>query len=173
MGFGLNFAALGGIWLLFAVFCYISAALCCLLLHFCCSGCFFCARSCGCGCVCGCGCACGCNGYGCACSCDCACTCGCGAVFACCHCWGRAKRASKASERSSLVLALGFPCLPMLSLAYPCFHLSCIPLLCLLCSCLPGTCYSMLHASTALKRCRSYCCMLPPLSYVFALPVPY
>ena len=26
-------------------------------------------------------------------------------------------------ERSSLVLALGFPCLPMLSLAYPCFLL--------------------------------------------------
>ena len=29
------------------------------------------------------------------------------------------------------MLALGFPCLPMLSLAYPCFHLSCSPLLCL------------------------------------------
>ena len=39
------------------------------------------------------------------------------------NCVGRAKRASKASERSSLVLALGFPCLPMLSLAYPCFLL--------------------------------------------------
>ena len=43
--------------------------------------------------------------------------------FANCYCVGRAKRASKASERSSLVLALGFPCLPMLSLAYPCFLL--------------------------------------------------
>ena len=39
------------------------------------------------------------------------------------YCWGRAKRASKASERSSLALCLGFPWLPMLSLAHPCFFL--------------------------------------------------
>ena len=74
------------------------------------------------------------------------------------NCVGRAKRASKASERSSLVLALGFPCLPMLSLAYPCFHLSCIPLLCLLCSCL------LWHFLT-------WCYMLRQVLYVYALPV--
>ena len=52
---------------------------------------------------------------------------------ACYYCWGRAKRASKASERSSLVLSLGFPCLPMLSLAYSCFLLlSVASLLCML-----------------------------------------
>ena len=48
---------------------------------------------------------------------------------ACYYCWGRAKRASKASERSSLVLSLGFPCLPVLSLAYPCFLLLVVALL--------------------------------------------
>ena len=52
---------------------------------------------------------------------------------ACYYCWGRAKRASKASERSSLVLSLGFPCLPMLLLAHPCFLLlSVASLLCML-----------------------------------------
>ena len=52
---------------------------------------------------------------------------------ACYYCRGRAKRASKASERSSLVLSLGFPCLPLLSLAYPCFLLlSVASLLCML-----------------------------------------
>ena len=48
---------------------------------------------------------------------------------ACYYCWGRAKRASKASERSSLVLSLGFPCLPMLLLAHPCFPSLFSPLL--------------------------------------------
>ena len=52
---------------------------------------------------------------------------------ACYYCWGRAKRASKASERSSLMLSLGFPCLPMLLLAHPCFLLlSVASLLCML-----------------------------------------
>ena len=52
---------------------------------------------------------------------------------ACYYCWGRAKRASKASERSSLMLSLGFPCLPMLLLAHPCFLLlSVVSLLCML-----------------------------------------
>ena len=48
---------------------------------------------------------------------------------ACYYCWGRAKRASKASERSSLMLSLGFPCLPMLLLAHPCFPSLFSPLL--------------------------------------------
>ena len=52
---------------------------------------------------------------------------------ACYYCWGRAKRASKASERSSLVLSLGFPCFPMLLLAHACFLLlSVASLLCML-----------------------------------------
>ena len=39
------------------------------------------------------------------------------------YCGGRAERASEASERSSLVLSVGFLGLPMHSLAYPCFLL--------------------------------------------------
>ena len=81
------------------------------------------------------------------------------------NCVGRAKRASKASERSSLVLALGFPCLPMPSLAYPCFVLcrflcsTMVCLLSLLSLALPCvTCFNspktisllLLHASTTL-----------------------
>ena len=54
-------------------------------------------------------------------------------LSACYYCGGRAKRASKASERSSLMLSLGFPCLPLLSLAYPCFLLlSVASILCML-----------------------------------------
>ena len=92
--------------------------------------------------------------------------------FAYCHCVGRAKRASKASERSSPVLALGFPCLPMLSLAYHCFLFASLARQWFACCLFILLLYLASHASTALKRFRSYCCMVPLLSYVFALPVP-
>ena len=78
--------------------------------------------------------------------------------FAYCYCVGRAKRASKASERSSLVLALGFPCLPCFLLRrFLCSTMVC--LLSLLSLALPCvTCFNspktisllLLHASITL-----------------------
>ena len=152
--------------MLWAMFCYIFAALCCLLLHFCCSGCFFCACSCGCGCVCGSGCDCGCD-HG----------CGCGLLglvfLRIVIAWGeRSERAKRASE--------ALWCLLWVSLAYPCFRWRTLAFSCVAsfarqwfaCCLFFLLLYLASHASTALKRFRSYCCMLPLLSYVFALPVP-
>ena len=48
-------------------------------------------------------------------------------------CWALTRVIIAGGERSSLVLSLGFPCLPLLSLAHPCFlWLSVASLLCML-----------------------------------------
>ena len=72
-------------------------------------------------------------------------------------------------------------CLLWVSLAYPCLRWRTLALSCVAsfaqqwfaCCLFFLLLYLASHASTALKRFRSYCCMLPLLSYVFALPVPY
>ena len=83
---------------------------------------------------------------------------------ACYYCWGRAKLSGAFSGFPLLTRAFaGVPLLSLASLARQWFACCLFFLLLYLAS----------HASTALKRFRSYCCMLPLLSYVFALPVPY
>ena len=85
----------------------------------------------------------------------------------------RSERAKRASE--------ALWCLLWVSLAYPCFRWRTLAFSCVAsfarqwfaCCLFFLLLYLASHASTALKRFRSYCCMLPLLSYVFALPVPY
>ena len=80
------------------------------------------------------------------------------------NCVGRAKLSGACSGFPLLTHAFaGVPLLSLASLARQWFACCLFFLLLYLAS----------HASTALKRFRSYCCMLPLLSYVFALPVPY
>ena len=83
----------------------------------------------------------------------------------------RSKRAKRASE--------ALWCLLWVSRAHPCFRWCPLAFSCVASFARPwfACClfflllYLASHASTALKRFRSYCCMLPLLSYVFALPV--
>ena len=82
--------------------------------------------------------------------------------------WGeRSERAKRASEALWCLLwvSLAFVGVPLLSLASLArqWFACCLFILLL---------YLASHVSIALKRFRFYCCMLPLLSYVFALPVP-
>ena len=70
-------------------------------------------------------------------------------------------------------------CLLWVSLAYPCFRWRTLAFSCVVsfarqwfaCCLFFLLLYLASHTSTAVNRFRSYCCMLPLLSYVFALPV--
>ena len=82
----------------------------------------------------------------------------------------RSERAKRASEALWCFLwaCLAYPCFRWRTLAFSCVACSTmVCLLSLLSLALPCVTYF-----NSPKRFRSYCCMLPLLSYVFALPVP-
>ena len=85
-----------------------------------------------------------------------------------------ASEASEQSERAKLSGACsGFPLLTHAFAGVPLLSLASLARQWFACCLFFLLLYLASHASTALKRFRSYCCMLPLLSYVFALPVPY
>ena len=83
-----------------------------------------------------------------------------------------ASEASEQSERAKLSGACsGFPLLTHAFAGVPLLSLASLARQWFACCLFFLLLYLASHTSTALKRFRSYCCMLPLLSYVFALPV--